>query len=140
MISIKHTDFYNDVLKVLNYKFGSVFIFKGYVVSEINEGVSFSWESHAQIIVKDVTDFTKCDGSDIVYISNRIYSYSLVPTDWLKFFKNSFHLKGYGVIGYHKMSFVNTVVENLFFKKKIRRFNSLNSAIQWAKSFDIVEA
>lgn len=140
MISIKHTDFYNEVLKVLNYKFGNVFIFDGFVISEINEGVSFSWESHAQLIVKDVTDFTQCDGSNIVYISHRIYSYSLVPTDWLKFFKNSFELKGYGVIGYHKMSFVNTVVENLFFKKKIRRFNSLNSAIQWAKSFDIVEA
>jgi hypothetical protein len=140
MISIKHTDFYNEVLKVLNYKFGNVFIFDGFVISEINEGVSFSWESHAELIVKDVTDFTQCDGSNIVYISHRIYSYSLVPTDWLKFFRNSFELKGYGVIGYHKMSFVNTVIENLFFKKKIRRFNSLNSAIQWAKSFDIVEA
>ncbi|WP_299110558.1 hypothetical protein [uncultured Winogradskyella sp.] len=140
MTSIKHTDFYNDVLKVLDYKFGIVFIFDGFVVSEIKEGVSFSWESHAQQIVKDVTDFTICDGSNLVYISHRIYSYSLVPTDWLKFFTNSFELKGYGVVGYHKISFINTVIENLFFKKKIRRFISLESAIQWAKSFDIVEA
>ncbi|WP_299123472.1 hypothetical protein [uncultured Winogradskyella sp.] len=139
MQSIKQTNLYTEVLKEMNYKFGNVFIFDGFVVSEINEGVSFSWEYHAQPIVKDVTDFTKCDGNDLVYISHRINSYSVVPTDWLKFFRNSFDLKGYGIVGYSSVSFVNTVIENLFFKKKIRRFNSIDSAVDWAKSFELVE-
>ena len=74
-----------------------------------------------------------------VLVFHRIHSYSLVPNDWLKFFRNSFELKGYGVIGYNKLSFVNTVIENLFFKKKIRRFTTLEAAVDWAKSFDVVE-
>ncbi|WP_296381334.1 hypothetical protein [Winogradskyella sp.] len=116
------------------------FIFEGYVISEIKEGISFSWETHAHPIIKDVIDYTKCDGSDLVYLSHRIYSYSVVPTDWLKLFRNSFDLKGYGIIGYTGVSFVNTVIENLFFKKKIRRFTTVDAAVQWAKSFNLVEA
>jgi hypothetical protein len=139
MLSIKQTSFYDAVLKEMNYKFGDVFIFDGFVISEIKEGVSFSWEDHAQPIVKDVADFTNFDGSDLIYLSHRIHSYSVVPTDWLKFFGNSFSLKGYGVISYSETGLVNTLIENLFFKKKIRRFNSIESAVDWAKNFELVE-
>lgn len=139
MISIKHSVLYKEVLKELNYKYGDVFVFDGFVVSEIKEGISFSWEDHAQPMIKDITDFTKCKGSDLVYISHRIHSYSVVPTDWLKFFRNSFSLKGYGIVGYSGLVTVSSVIENLFFKKKIRRFNSLEAAVHWAKSFDVVE-
>ena len=139
MHSARYKDLYKEVLKEFNYRFGNVFVFEGFIISEINEGVSFSWEEHAQRIVRDVTDFTKCDGGNLVYLSHRIHSYSLVPNDWLKFFRNSFELKGYGFIGYNKLSFVNTVIENLFFKKKIRRFTTLEAAVDWAKSFDVVE-
>ncbi|MBL87778.1 MAG: hypothetical protein CMO82_14135 [Winogradskyella sp.] len=134
MLNLKATKFYDNVLKELNYPFADIFIFKGYVISEIKEGVVFSWEEHAKIIVKDVTSFTKTDGSNLVYLSHRVNSYSLKPMDWLYFYKNSFNLKGYGVIGYNSFSFLNTVVENLFFSKKIRRFGDLETAVQWAKS------
>lgn len=139
MLSVKHTSLYKEVVKELNYKFGDVFVFDGFVISEIKEGVSFSWDEHAKRVIEDVIEITKCNGSDLIYLSHRIHSYSLVPQDWLKFFKNSFSLKGYGVIGYQNISFVNTVIENLFFNKKIRRFSDLNQAIQWVKSFDLVE-
>lgn len=140
MVSVRHSQLYDEVLKELNYSFGDVFIFDGFVISEIKEGVSFSWDEHASRIVDDVLSFTKTNGSDLVYLSHRIYSYSLVPTDWLKFFKNSFSVKGYGVIGYDNLSFVNTVIENLFFKKKIRRFTSVDAAVDWARSFEYIEA
>ncbi|MDH7912968.1 hypothetical protein [Winogradskyella sp. SYSU M77433] len=138
MQSIKDTDFYDDVLKELNYSFGNVFILSGIIVSEMNEGVVFSWEEHANQIVKDVINFTGSDGSDIVYISHRINSYSVVPTDWLKFFKN-FSLKGYGIVCYKNVGFFNVVIENLFFTKKIRRFGNLEEALLWVKFLDTVE-
>lgn len=139
MESVKQKIFYKDVLKEFNYKFGDVFVFDGYVISECKEGISFSWEKHAQPMVKDITEFTKCDGNDLVYISHRIHSYSVVPTDWLKFFKNSFNLKGYGIVGNNRVGVVNTVIENLFFKKKIRHFNSIKAAVEWAKGLEFVE-
>jgi len=59
--------------------------------------------------------------------------------DWLKFFRNSFDLKGYGIIDYTGVSFVSTVIENLFFKKIIKRFDTIEEAVEWAKSFELIE-
>ena len=137
MISIKQTKLYDDVLKELNYSFADVFIFDGFIVSEIKEGITFSWEDHAEPIVMDVFEFTKSNGDDLVYLSHRIHSYSVQPLDWLKFHTNDFNLKGYGVKGYIGKSFINTVMESLFFNKKIRRFGDLESAIKWAKSKEL---
>lgn len=139
MLSLKQTPYYKDVLKEINYEFGDVFIFNGFFVSEIKEGVTFSWENHALHMINDLQEFTKSNGSDLIYLSHRIHSYSVVPTDWLKFVKSDFSLKGYGIISYSETGLVNTLIENLFFKKTIRRFTSIQTAVNWAKQFDLVE-
>jgi len=90
-------------------------------------------------MINDLQEFTKSNGSDLIYLSHRIHSYSVVPTDWLKFVKSDFSLKGYGIISYSETGLVNTLIENLFFKKTIRRFTSIQTAVNWAKQFDLVE-
>lgn len=134
MLSIKSTYHYAGLLKEFNYEFADVFVFEGFIISEIKEGITFSWDNHAKPIVKDVTEFLGTDGTDIVYLSHRIHSYSVQPMDWLKFYRNEFNLKGYGVIGYNSKSFINSVIESMFFNGKIRRFEDLDTAIDWAKS------
>lgn len=131
MTSIKETSFYKDVLKELHYEFADIFIFKGFVVSEIKEGISFNWDDHANHIIEDVTTFLKTNGSDIVYISHRINSYSVMPQDWIRFFKNSYDLKGYYVVSDKKTSVLGFMVENLFFTNKIKRFKSIHEAINY---------
>ncbi|WP_308992622.1 hypothetical protein QLS71_013205 [Mariniflexile litorale] len=133
MISIKETDLYNQVIKELNYSFGNVFIFEGFVISEINLGINLNWDEHAKVIVNDVSRFIGSNGKDIVYISHRINSYSVVASDWLKFFNNSFNLKGYYIVSEDKIRVLSSVIENLFFNNKIKRFNNLNTAINWIK-------
>ncbi|MCD2259842.1 hypothetical protein [Psychroserpens luteolus] len=139
MISVKDSALYDNVLKEFNYDYGNVFVFDGYVISEIKQGITFTWDHHAKQIVEDVTSFLDTDGNDIVYISHRIYSYAVKPNDWLNFFKHSYSLKGYGVVGYTQGSVLNTVIENLFFHKKIKRFNSLEAAVQWATDKALAE-
>ncbi|MFD0989528.1 hypothetical protein ACFQ1R_05435 [Mariniflexile jejuense] len=133
MKSIKDIDLYNQVLKELNYSFGTVFIFDGFVVSEINRGVSFNWNQHAQVIVEDIACYLGTDGSDLIYISNRINSYAVVASDWLKFFKNSYNLKGYFIVSESNIGILNSMIENLFFNDKIKRFNSIETAINCIK-------
>ncbi|MGS2726902.1 hypothetical protein ACU8DI_09865 [Psychroserpens sp. BH13MA-6] len=132
MLRLRDTIYYENILKEFEYSFGHVYVFKRFVVSEINDGITFTWEDHAKQIVNDVTTYLNTDGSDLVYISHRIHSYSVKPNDWLNFFKNSYELKAYGVVGYTQSSILNVVIENLFFHKKIKRFNNLETAIQWA--------
>lgn len=134
MKSIKETILYNRVLKELNYSFGNVFIFDGFVVSEINRGVNFNWNEHAQIIVEDVACYLGTDGSDIIYISNRIHSYSVIASDWIKFFKHSYHLKSYFIVSNSHLGILNSMIENLFFNNKIKRFNSIETAINYIET------
>ena len=44
MISVKETNLNSEVLKELNYAFGDVFIFNGFVISEFKSGINFNWK------------------------------------------------------------------------------------------------
>ena len=134
MVSVIQTDLYFSVIKELNYSFGDVFIFDGFVISEINEGINFSWNDHAKYIVEDITCFLGTDGSELIYISNRINSYSVVAIDWLKFFKHQYFLKRYYVVSESQLSKLNLLVEELFFRKKIKHFESIYSAVNWVRN------
>ncbi len=134
MISIKGTDLYSEVIKELNYPFGNIFIFEGFIISEITRGVSFNWDDHAKLIVEDVSCYLGTNGDNLVYISNRVNSYSVVAMDWLKFFKHRYLLKNYCVISDDKKGIMGTMVEGLFFNKKIKRFNNLYTAVNWVKN------
>jgi len=132
MKSVKQTNLYSQVLKELNYPFADIYILNDIVVSEIKPGVVFTWENHAKVILKDVSDYLGSDISNHIYISNRIHEYSVMATDWLKFFKNNYSLKGYYVVGLQKASVINTTFENLFFGYKIRKFASIEDAVHAA--------
>ena len=133
MISVKETSLYSEVLKELNYSFGNVFIFQGFVISEINRGSSLNWEEHAKVIVDDVFCFLGTNGNDLIYISHRINSYSVVPFDWNIFFKSNYQLKAYFIVSADRIRLLNSFVENLFFNNKIKRFRDLHTAVNSIK-------
>lgn len=132
MISVKDTSLYSEVIKEFNYSFGDVFVFKGFVISEINEGETIDWKSAKQII-DDVTLMLNTKGEDIVYISNRVNSYSVVATDWLKFFRQSYSLKAYFIVSENKAGILNSTIEKLFFNQKMKHFESLYTAVNFVK-------
>ncbi|WP_055445324.1 hypothetical protein [Lacinutrix himadriensis] len=136
MKSVKETGLYSEVLKELNYTFADVFIFAGFVISEIKENVNFTLENHGKVIIEDIANYlnTGTNGMDIIYISNRVHPYTIIATDWLKFYRNRYSLKGYYVVlGAHKSSMINTVFENMFLNSKIKKFISLQDAVGNAK-------
>jgi len=139
MNSIKHSDLYSEVLMEFNYTFGDVFIFDGFVIGEIKEGVVFTYDQHAKMIIDDISCYLGSDGSDVVYISNRIHSYTVMAIDWLKFYKNGFNLKGYGVVNYNKSN-LNALFESLFCISKIKKFRGIDEAVNWAGQSRLVLA
>ncbi|WP_406684177.1 hypothetical protein N1F78_00165 [Seonamhaeicola sp. MEBiC1930] len=134
MVSVKNSIFYKDVLKELNYAFANVFIFKGFFIVEINEGVKYTWDNHGRQMADDLAYFLGTDGEDIIYISNRIHSYSVVAQDWLKFYRSSYKLKEYYVVSPNRKGTFNLLFEGMFFKKKIKNFTSLEEAVKLAKT------
>lgn len=132
MISIKETEFYSEVRKVISVPYGDFYLFDHFVVSEIHEGVTFSWEEHAKPIVLAISEYYNNTGGHIVYISNRINNYSVKPVDWLLFFKYSFKLAGYAIISNSEKGFLNAKLESLFIRSKFKAFDNFYDAVQWA--------
>ncbi|PPK96412.1 hypothetical protein LY01_00232 [Nonlabens xylanidelens] len=130
MQSIKDSVFYGEVLKELNYSFGDFYLFDGFFVSEIKSGTDFSWEN-AKVAIEDITPFYQSDGSDVVYISNRINDYNVKPVDWFKFTMYAFKLHGYGIVVKNKLARKNANFESIFIPVKFKTFNDVFEAIQW---------
>ncbi|MDN3666525.1 hypothetical protein ACFFU1_13480 [Algibacter miyuki] len=134
MISIIDTEFYSQVLKEFNYSFGNIFIFDQFVVSEVKHGVNFTWDEHAKPVIADVFGFLgSTNGGKINFISNRINSYSVMASDWVKFYNNKYFLKSYSVVS-DKSRFSNASIEKLFFKDDIKHFDDLSIAVNFIKT------
>ncbi|MEM7382564.1 MAG: hypothetical protein AAF361_15430 [Bacteroidota bacterium] len=130
--SVRDTAFYGRAHNELNYPFGDFFLFDSYIIAEIHEEVLFNWEEHGKKLTEDLSNLYENDGRDIVYISNRIHSYNVMPADWIKFFRNSYKLKGYAIVSYSRASYLNALLEKLFVPARFKRFRSLDWAIRWA--------
>jgi len=113
--------------------FGTFYFFKDFLISELNQGTHFSWKK-----VKKVADLAaEFYGEDnkVVYISNRVNSYSIEPQSWLKFDKEYNFFKASAIIAYDMKGGLSVVLEKLFSQKRIQKFTDLDSAIDWALKY-----
>ena len=134
MQKLKKTAFYREAIHEINYPFGNYYLFDGFVVAEVNEDVIFTWEHHGKTVTEDLTHLYDTNGQNVVFITNRVNPYSVKPADWIHFFRHSYKLKGYAVVSYSKTAYLNALLEKLFMKTNFKRFQSLEHAIEWAKS------
>ena len=116
-----------QILKEHSFKFGDFYFFENFVVAEIAEGELFDWE-RAQMVIDLATDFYGADAK-VNYISNRIYNYSIVPQDWIKFYKNRYQLKSFSVVTYSQSGLINMVFERMFSRITIKKFESVMDAV-----------
>lgn len=123
---------FKKIREIREFEFGVFYYFDGLVISEVKEGVLFSWDMGTKAVNAAYEIYG--ENAPIAYISNRINSYSVVPADWAKFYKNRHQLDFYSVVGNTKGSFASLVLERMFFKKSIRQFTDLEDAIQWSLS------
>ena len=131
MKKLRDTPYYYRAIHEINYSFGDFYLFDTFIVGEIHEDVHISWNEHGKMIAEELSNLYDNNGKDLVYISNRVNDYSLVPTDWKKFFKLSYNLKAYGIVSYTKTGYFNAMLERMFVNTKLRWFNSLEDAIAW---------
>ncbi|MEL6975800.1 MAG: hypothetical protein AAGL29_10455 [Bacteroidota bacterium] len=130
MKRVRDLPIFKRIREIREFEFGVFYYFDGLVISEINEAVTFSWDMAQKAI--DAAQEVYGKEKPIAYISNRINSYSVVPTDWAKFFKNRHQLDFYSVVGSTQGSFASLVLERMFFHSSIRQFTDLEKAIAWS--------
>lgn len=131
---LKDSIYYHDAIRVVEYPFATYYLFDTFVVSEINEGVTYTWDNHAKMVVEELSELYDQKGKGLVLISNRVHSFSVRPMDWIKYFRNNYSLKGYAIVSYTKQSYATSIVEKLFVKGTFKTFDNVDSAIAWARS------
>ncbi len=130
--TVKEIDFFKNIREIRECDFGVFYFFDGPVISKIKEGIVFNWSMAKKII--DIAYEVLGKDKPIAYISNRINNYSVVPTDWLKFYKNRHQLEIYSVVAHSKSGLSSIVLEKMFFRDNIRQFSDLETAITWSIS------
>lgn len=130
MKRVKDIPYFKNIREVREFEFGVFYFFDGLVISEMKEGVVFDWNMAKRAIAAAREIFG--NEKPIAYISNRINSYTVVPTEWLKFYNNRHKLSYYSVVGSTQGSFASIVLEKMFFKESLRQFNDLETAIAWS--------
>lgn len=105
-----------------------VFIHENFLINEIREGKAIH-PGHVEILRELVERHFKV--RPLIYISNRIYSYSVNPITYtyLPTVKN---LKAIGIVATTKESREAAQFEKSFYDKPFKIFNNLTDAIAWS--------
>lgn len=128
---VEQSNFEDKLQDYQVFDFGTFYFFDGVIVGELNEGITFSYKEAKKFI--DVALEYYGPDKNVVYVSNRVNSYSVRPTDWVKINNTLQTLIAVGVVHYSTFSKSIFNIEKLFYKKPFKGFESLEDAFVWAK-------
>lgn len=114
---------------VLHNELGTIKIYNNLIIMEANSDVTVSIKTGIFVLMKVV----KLVGTrPMVYISNRVNSYSVDPNDY-KFLNLIPNLKGIGIVCYNDLSAVTAGLETNFINKPAGIFRNMDDAKCWAR-------
>ncbi len=121
----------DKLMVTLELDIGLFFFYPNMVVSQMNEGVTVNFDNVLPVLLKGLQYYSA--DTPLVYISNRINSYSFDPTIHLEAREVFSNLKGYGVVVYDDMNLRIAQLEQEFINYPIRIFHSLEEARNWGQ-------
>ena len=112
----------------LEHPYGSVTIYKGYIISVINEGVTVTPEIN-DIILNLIYPYF--NNKKFIYIAHRIYSYAVDPAVYNEISKIK-DLVAIAVVSSNRIALNNAELEKLFIDKPFETFYTVENAQKWA--------
>ena len=124
--------------KKINFHFGNFYFFNDFIIGELNEGIHFDLVKILQVVDK-INNYYG-ENFKLVYIANRINSYSTDPQSWpkLQAIGHNF-IVATALVSYNDIGFKVAAVEKQISKTYLKRYNNLNDAIIWAFEFSTLE-
>jgi hypothetical protein len=117
----------------VSFYFGNFYFFDKIIIGELSDGIHFDLVKVLQVIDKIYNHY----GQDfkIVYIANRINSYSTDPQTWTKLQNRGDNfLLAAALVIYNDMGFKVAAIEKQISKTYLKRCNHLDEAFIWALS------
>ncbi len=124
------TDLETSFLAEHQLKFGTFRFYRNLVIGRINEGEQVSLDSTLPLIAIGIELYS--EKRPAVYLSDRIYSYSMDPTLHLEAHKLFPFLLGYGVIAYNELNYRVARLEQRFIPCPCGIFRSMDEALSWS--------
>lgn len=119
-----------SIFKYFDLGYTEVFIFDEFLVNQIQEGVTITPE-HNNTLVNIVDKYFK--NKPLVYISNRINSYSVDPITYIG--TSSIHnLLAIAIVAEESLNKKNALYESNFYNKPFKVFDTLSKAMQWVQT------
>jgi len=116
--------------ETLNLDFCDITFYDSYFIIVMKEGVNIT-DKHNEVLA-NISKTYYADRS-FVYISIRVNSYSVDPKIYHKIGKID-NLMGFAVVSDNYRIKENIKIEQLFFNKPIKLFETKDEAIEWANS------
>lgn len=117
------------IIKYYNFEDSEVFIFDDFIINQVKESVVI--ETHHNDILNDVVQ-KHFSGKNMVYISNRVKSYSVNPLIYPEAEKIP-NLIAIAIIPKTAVMRRNAEYEQEFFDKPYEIFDNLSDAIKWVQ-------
>ncbi|MCJ7466989.1 MAG: hypothetical protein MUO53_09895 [Maribacter sp.] len=115
-----------------NLAIGRFLFYEGIVVGEIYEGVHVTIDNAA--IPFHLAEEQYGKEKPVVYISHRLYSYSIDPVGYYKGLNRQFpNLVAFAIVSQNRSRRMLAKFEKLFIKKPVEVFNTMESAFMWAE-------
>ena len=115
---------------VLN--FGINYLFDDFFIMEVNEGEHFN-SKKLSILIKHLRTHYGND-KQLVYIANRVNSYSIDPVLWSYFDNDDSILVAASIVSYRKSTIMSANIEKQLASISLKRSTSIEEAINWANS------
>ncbi len=118
------------LIKKYTLDIGTFYFYENFIIGEIIEGANLNFESGKELFRLAKTHYE--NNIPFVYISNRINSYSLIPTGHYKTIELFPNLKGYAIVVYNDINYKIAELEQSFISWPSNIFNTLEDAVEWA--------
>lgn len=123
----------DNFIQKYDLNLGTYYFYNNYIIAEIKEGAVITLGKLYDLI--PIVQKHYGNGQPFTYISDRIYSHSIIPTDYLDCpLINMSNFKGYGVVTYNQASEMSIEVEKHFSQRPFHNFKNLKDAINWTKN------
>lgn len=116
--------------EIVDAQAATVYFYNHFVVVEVREGITLSYKNGFSLLVKGLK---KLGRKPWIYISHRVHSYSVVPTDY-KYLNSVPTLKGLVIISPEKSERNNAHLEKAFFKKPFTIVENFEEAYHWGQT------
>ncbi len=112
-----------------NFPHSEIFIFDDFLINQIKEGVVIEPKHNEDL--RKIIDLHFLN-KNVVYISNRFFSYAVDPLTYLETSKIH-NLIAIAIVADENIKISNAKLESRFYKKKFEVFETLSEAMVWVK-------